>query len=134
MLKDVCNAIIDSAFKSSQMPIILSLENHCSAPQQQRMAELFIEIFGDNLLAEPLPSHPLESGILPPSPHSLRNKILLKGSKSTAARIGASLRRQMHRLTDEVDRLAGPRAAAQSEKYANERETTADSEIDSSVS
>ncbi|CAD5228286.1 unnamed protein product [Bursaphelenchus okinawaensis] len=80
--REVCEAIIEFAFKTSDYPIVLSLENHCNPPQQQHMANDFIEVFGDHLQAAALNSHPLEKGICLPSPTALFRKILLKGSKS----------------------------------------------------
>ncbi|KAI6226821.1 hypothetical protein M3Y95_00661300 [Aphelenchoides besseyi] len=77
--EDVCEAIMDSGFKSSDYPIVLSLENHCSPPQQQQMACYFKEIFGEHLQDTPLPNYPLEPGVPLPSPNLLRKKILLKG-------------------------------------------------------
>lgn len=40
-LKDVVEAINRSAFVNSEVPVILSIENHCSLPQQRKMAEIF---------------------------------------------------------------------------------------------
>lgn len=40
-LQDVVEAINRAAFVNSDMPIILSIENHCSLPQQRKMAEIF---------------------------------------------------------------------------------------------
>lgn len=37
----VCEAINRSAFVTSPYPVILSIENHCSLPQQQKMAQIF---------------------------------------------------------------------------------------------
>lgn len=39
--KDVVEAINRSAFVNSEMPVILSIENHCSLLQQRKMAEIF---------------------------------------------------------------------------------------------
>lgn len=44
--RDVIYAIRDYAFIRSSYPLILSLEVHCSIPQQIQMAEIFKEILG----------------------------------------------------------------------------------------
>ncbi|MEQ2267115.1 1-phosphatidylinositol 4,5-bisphosphate phosphodiesterase eta-2, partial [Xenotaenia resolanae] len=59
-------------------PLILSIENHCSVPQQKKMAQYLIEILGDKLDVSSVKAD--ESGRLP-SPESLRGKILVKGKK-----------------------------------------------------
>lgn len=41
ILQDVVEAVNRSAFVISDMPVILSIENHCSLPQQRKMAEIF---------------------------------------------------------------------------------------------
>ncbi|XP_028966613.1 1-phosphatidylinositol 4,5-bisphosphate phosphodiesterase classes I and II [Galendromus occidentalis] len=81
LLKEVIEAIADSAFKTSQYPVILSFENHCSPKQQAKMAQYCTKIFGDMLLNEPLSSHPLKSGVPLPSPNQLLRKIIIKNKK-----------------------------------------------------
>lgn len=39
--QDVVEAVNRSAFVISDMPVVLSIENHCSLPQQRKMAEIF---------------------------------------------------------------------------------------------
>jgi hypothetical protein len=39
--RDVVQTIADNAFLASPMPVILSIENHCSVAQQQKMAAIF---------------------------------------------------------------------------------------------
>ena len=39
--RDVVQTIAESAFVASPLPVILSIENHCSLPQQQKMAVIF---------------------------------------------------------------------------------------------
>ena len=39
--RDVVATIADAAFIASPYPVILSIENHCSLAQQQRMASIF---------------------------------------------------------------------------------------------
>nr|XP_027200086.1 1-phosphatidylinositol 4,5-bisphosphate phosphodiesterase classes I and II-like [Dermatophagoides pteronyssinus] len=81
-LKEVLEAIAESAFKTSHYPVILSFENHCSNKQQlTKMAKYCRQIFGDMLLTEPLPSHPLKPGIPLPSPNLLMKKIIIKDKK-----------------------------------------------------
>lgn len=60
--KDVLEAIAESAFKTSDFPVILSFENHCNPRQQAKIANYCRDIFGDMLLDKPLESHTLEPG------------------------------------------------------------------------
>jgi hypothetical protein len=57
--QEVCEAIMETAFKSSDYPIVLSLENHCCPSNQDKMANHFIEVFGEYLQERPLDSHPV---------------------------------------------------------------------------
>ncbi|XP_031437217.1 1-phosphatidylinositol 4,5-bisphosphate phosphodiesterase beta-4 isoform X2 [Clupea harengus] len=81
LFKDVIQAIRDTAFVSSEYPIILSFENHCSKPQQFKMAKYCEEIFGELLLKQPLDGFPLEAGRPLPSPAELKMKILIKNKR-----------------------------------------------------
>ncbi|XP_041809557.1 1-phosphatidylinositol 4,5-bisphosphate phosphodiesterase beta-2 [Chelmon rostratus] len=84
LFKDVIEAIGESAFKTSQYPIILSFENHVdSVKQQEKMANYCKTIFGDALLTEPLDKYPLKSGQQIPSPSELMGKILIKNKKGS---------------------------------------------------
>ena len=74
---DVLKTIKDHAFVSSEYPVILSIEDHCSLPQQKRMASAFREIFGDMLISSPIDKH--ETAL--PSPDRLKRKIILKHKK-----------------------------------------------------
>eukprot|EP00070_Physeter_catodon_P030750 XP_028337644.1 1-phosphatidylinositol 4,5-bisphosphate phosphodiesterase delta-4 isoform X1 [Physeter catodon] len=76
--KDVVAAIGQYAFQTSDYPVILSLENHCSWEQQEIIARHLTEILGNQLLSSTL------DGQLPtqlPSPEELQRKILVKGKK-----------------------------------------------------
>ncbi|XP_051998447.1 1-phosphatidylinositol 4,5-bisphosphate phosphodiesterase delta-4-like isoform X2 [Xyrauchen texanus] len=76
LLKDVISTVAQYAFKVSEYPLIVSIENHCSIEQQEVMARHFREILGDMLListADDRTSNEL------PSPQALQRKILLKG-------------------------------------------------------
>ncbi len=52
-----------------------------SAKAQAKMAQYFVDIFGDHLLTEPLPTHPCEKNYPLPSPNDLKYKILIKNKK-----------------------------------------------------
>ena len=77
LFKDALKGIHKHAFKKSEYPVILSLENHCSVKQQVQMAKHLKETFGDTLLLEPLP----EDGKELPSPEQLKGRVILKGKK-----------------------------------------------------
>ncbi|CAN9502256.1 unnamed protein product [Ophioblennius macclurei] len=84
LFKDVIEAIAESAFKTSQYPVILSFENHVdSVKQQEKMANYCKTIFGDALLTEPLEKYPLKPGQQIPSPCELMGKILIKNKKGS---------------------------------------------------
>ncbi|KAK2891652.1 1-phosphatidylinositol 4,5-bisphosphate phosphodiesterase beta-2 isoform X2 [Channa argus] len=84
LFKDVIEAIAESAFKTSQYPVILSFENHVdSVKQQEKMANYCKTIFGDALLTEPLEKYPLKPGQQIPSPSELLGKILIKNKKGS---------------------------------------------------
>jgi len=55
-------------------PVILSIENHCTIPQQRNMAALFRDIFGDMLLTDPIDAN----ATVLPSPNQLKRKIIIK--------------------------------------------------------
>jgi hypothetical protein len=76
---DVVQCIKDNAFKNNPYPVILSLETHCCVAQQDVMADIFIEIFGDMLL---LPTDIDKQTIREfHRPNQLKNKIILKGKR-----------------------------------------------------
>ena len=49
LFKDVIAAVKEHAFATSEYPVILSLENHCSVPMQRKMAEHLTTILGGEL-------------------------------------------------------------------------------------
>ncbi|XP_071832244.1 1-phosphatidylinositol 4,5-bisphosphate phosphodiesterase beta-1-like isoform X35 [Apostichopus japonicus] len=79
--KEVVEAINETAFKTSDYPVILSFENHCTPKVQAKMAHYCRTIFGDKLLVDPLDDYPLEKGQPLPTPTDLRGKILIKNRK-----------------------------------------------------
>ncbi|MCJ1251437.1 hypothetical protein MMC30_008670 [Trapelia coarctata] len=69
----VCAAIRDAAFVTSNLPVIVSLEIHTCAEQQEVMVEIMREEWGDMLVEAPS-----EVCTVLPSPAALRGKILVK--------------------------------------------------------
>jgi len=90
LFKDVIEAINESAFKTTDAPLILSFENHCSARQQLKMAAYCVQIFGDLLLEKPMEDFQLEPGTPLPSPKMLKKKILIKNKKRAVKEIKRS--------------------------------------------
>ncbi|KAH7710651.1 hypothetical protein AAVH_22058 [Aphelenchoides avenae] len=78
MFKDAIQAIADTAFTTSDYPVILSFENHCSPKQQLKMVQYCRDILGDLLLQSPLEDYPIEAGVCLPSPKALKRRILIK--------------------------------------------------------
>ncbi|KPJ09210.1 1-phosphatidylinositol-4,5-bisphosphate phosphodiesterase gamma-1 [Papilio machaon] len=74
---DVLRTIKEHAFVASDYPLILSIEDNCSLPQQRRMANAFQDVFGDMLLVQAIEKN--ETSL--PSPYDLRRKIILKHKK-----------------------------------------------------
>lgn len=74
---DVLKTIKEHAFVASDYPLILSIEDNCSLPQQRRMASAFQDVFGDMLLVQPIEKN--ETCL--PSPYDLRRKVILKHKK-----------------------------------------------------
>ncbi|XP_034950474.1 1-phosphatidylinositol 4,5-bisphosphate phosphodiesterase classes I and II isoform X2 [Chelonus insularis] len=79
--RDVIEAIAESAFKTSEFPVVLSFENHCNPRQQAKIAQYCREYFGEMLLDAPLDSHKLEPGQELPPPSFLKRKIIIKNKK-----------------------------------------------------
>uniref|UniRef100_A0A665UW96 1-phosphatidylinositol 4,5-bisphosphate phosphodiesterase n=1 Tax=Echeneis naucrates TaxID=173247 RepID=A0A665UW96_ECHNA len=107
LFKDVIEAIAESAFKTSQYPVILSFENHVdSVKQQEKMANYCKAIFGDALLTEPLDKYPLKPGQQIPSPSELMGKILIKNKKGHEK--PAQAKKTTTATTDQPTSTAGP--------------------------
>lgn len=83
-VREISRAIAKYAFVASPYPVIISAEIHCNVEQQDMVADIMREEFGDVLVTGPLPGreHELEQGVRDlPSPEELRGKILLKAKK-----------------------------------------------------
>ncbi|XP_049551066.1 1-phosphatidylinositol 4,5-bisphosphate phosphodiesterase zeta-1 isoform X1 [Orcinus orca] len=77
LFKTVIRAIHKYAFITSDYPVVLSLENHCSPSQQEVMADNLQSTFGDALLSDTLDDFPDKL----PSPEALKFKILVRNKK-----------------------------------------------------
>ncbi|XP_031359310.1 1-phosphatidylinositol 4,5-bisphosphate phosphodiesterase epsilon-1-like [Photinus pyralis] len=79
------NAVVETiernAFITSPYPVILSIENHCSLQQQNRMAHIFQRIFGDKLVSNFLFDTDYSDEPTLPSPEQLKYRILIKNKK-----------------------------------------------------
>ncbi|KAG5984766.1 hypothetical protein E4U55_003278 [Claviceps digitariae] len=71
--RHVCEAIRDSAFTVSDLPLIISLEVHCGAEQQVMMVNIMKEAWKGMLVRD----DEVRQGSLP-SPQELKRKILIK--------------------------------------------------------
>lgn len=77
LLEDAVKAINEHAFATTDLPLILSIENHCNVEQQDTMAYLFAEHFKNKLLTVPIDEGERQL----PSPWELRNRIIIKNRK-----------------------------------------------------
>ncbi|XP_072481727.1 1-phosphatidylinositol 4,5-bisphosphate phosphodiesterase epsilon-1 isoform X1 [Notamacropus eugenii] len=97
--KEVVEAIDRNAFINSDLPIIISIENHCSLPQQRKMAEIFKNVFGEKLVAKFLFESDFSDDPMLPSPDQLRKKVLLKNKKLKAHQTPVDiLKQKAHQL------------------------------------
>ncbi|KAJ0070554.1 hypothetical protein NL108_015871, partial [Boleophthalmus pectinirostris] len=94
LFRDVISTLKEYAFKASEFPVILSLENHCGVEQQNVMARHLKSILGESLQSSLITAEEPE---LLPSPQDLKGKILLKAKK-----LGGLEQRSDEALTDEV--------------------------------
>lgn len=73
--KDALIVIKEHAFIKSEYPVILSLENHCTAASQERMEKYFLEILGRENIYIIDPENP---PLIYPSPNELKKKFIIK--------------------------------------------------------
>uniref|UniRef100_A0A8D0BXA7 Phosphoinositide phospholipase C n=1 Tax=Salvator merianae TaxID=96440 RepID=A0A8D0BXA7_SALMN len=76
--REVVTTLEKYAFRATNYPVIISIENHCSIEQQDIMAQQLKGILGEQLLLTTI------DGRVPvqlPSPEELKGKIILKGKK-----------------------------------------------------
>lgn len=91
LLREVCEAIVKYGFVASPYPIIISAEIHCSISQQDLIAAIMIEVFGEKLVRMPMDGEGEKGGLegmvmtskkkeveALPTPEQLKERILLK--------------------------------------------------------
>ncbi|XP_034368020.1 1-phosphatidylinositol 4,5-bisphosphate phosphodiesterase zeta-1 isoform X1 [Arvicanthis niloticus] len=103
LFKTVIQAINKYAFVTSDYPVVLSLENHCSPGQQEVMADILQNTLGDFLLSDMLDEFPDSL----PSPEALKFKILVKNKKvgtlaKTRERMGMDKRGKVLEWEEEI--------------------------------
>ncbi|WWC66358.1 uncharacterized protein I206_100259 [Kwoniella pini CBS 10737] len=79
-VRDICRAINQYAFVSSPYPVIISAEIHCSYEQQNRLASILKDVFGERLVTAPLAGPCTDL----PSPEQLMHRILFKAKPPKA--------------------------------------------------
>uniref|UniRef100_A0A1A8CF96 Phosphoinositide phospholipase C n=1 Tax=Nothobranchius kadleci TaxID=1051664 RepID=A0A1A8CF96_NOTKA len=129
---DVVEAINRSAFVSSDMPVILSIENHCSLLQQRKMAEIFKSVFGERLVTRFLFESDFSDDPHLPSPLQLRGKILLKNKKLKAHQAPVDiLKQKAHQLAHmHAQASNGSPGVSSPSNHANEEEEEEEDEYD----
>jgi len=76
---DVLRAIDEAAFASSPLPVLISVEMHCSSDQQKKCARYMRSVFGDKLLLPDDLSKLGGAAAAVLSPEALAGRILVKG-------------------------------------------------------
>ncbi|XP_053720774.1 1-phosphatidylinositol 4,5-bisphosphate phosphodiesterase epsilon-1 isoform X1 [Synchiropus splendidus] len=129
--KDVVEAINRSAFVNSDMPVILSIENHCSLPQQRKMADIFKTVIGDRLVTRFLFESDFSDDPHLPSPWQLRGRILLKNKKLKAHQAPVDiLKQKAHQLAHLQAQASNGSPIASPGNNGNEEEEEDEDEYD----
>uniref|UniRef100_A0A8D3BAA9 Phosphoinositide phospholipase C n=1 Tax=Scophthalmus maximus TaxID=52904 RepID=A0A8D3BAA9_SCOMX len=130
--KDVVEAINRAAFVNTDMPVILSIENHCSLPQQRKMAEIFKTVFGERLVTRFLFESDFSDDPHLPSPLQLRGRILLKNKKLKAHQAPVDiLKQKAHQLAHmQAQASNGLPGVTSPGNHANEEEEEEEDEYD----
>ncbi|XP_069095949.1 1-phosphatidylinositol 4,5-bisphosphate phosphodiesterase epsilon-1 isoform X2 [Pleurodeles waltl] len=128
--KEVVEAIDRNAFINSDMPIIISIENHCSLPQQRKMADIFKNVFGDKLVTKFLFESDFSDDPMLPSPWQLKGKILLKNKKLKAHQTPVDILKQKAHQLANMQVQASNGCSASNTSANNEEEDEEEDEYD----
>lgn len=77
-LRDVCQALVKYAFRTSPYPVVISAEIHCGLEQQDQLVDIILDIFKDSIIQAPVNGRPKIEQL--PSPEALKHKFLFKVS------------------------------------------------------
>ena len=110
--EDAIKGIAANAFRTSEFPVILSLENHCSVVQQNVMQSMMKKHFGEMLCRPELTA----DGELPPL-NSLCRKIVLKGKVSKATALASGVEQGEASDSEDEDDEAQKRMIQSSMKH-----------------
>ncbi|XP_037134464.1 1-phosphatidylinositol 4,5-bisphosphate phosphodiesterase epsilon-1 isoform X4 [Syngnathus acus] len=131
--KDVVEAINRSAFVNSDMPVVLSIENHCSLPQQRKMADIFKTVFGERLVTRFLFEGDFGDDPHLPSPLQLRGRVVLKNKKLKAHQAPVDiLKQKAHQLANLQAQASNgsPGGSASPGSHTNEEEEEDEDDYD----
>lgn len=92
--RKVCQAVRDAAFVTSDLPIIVSLEVHCSHEQQEIMVNIIKQIWGPYLAMLPVHAYDKPDELALPSPMELRKRILIKVKYTPPEKAAAKAKRE----------------------------------------
>ena len=109
LFSDCISVISRYAFDASPYPLILSLEVHCCAAQQEIMVEIMLKEFGDRLVKDVLDPN---SQTLP-SPEQLKGRILVKAKTRPTERTAAPERPSEVRVHTRQRSVSSPAAQQQ---------------------
>lgn len=88
LLRDVCRTLKRHGFTKSKFPLILSIEQHCSAEQKDKCAKIWEEEFGTALLRRQPGLSDAEAAMV--TPNQAKNKFIIKAKMWNAGQHGAS--------------------------------------------
>ncbi|NXA34544.1 PLCE1 phosphodiesterase, partial [Eudromia elegans] len=128
--KEVVEAIDRNAFITSDMPVIISIENHCSLPQQRKMADIFKGVFGEKLVTKFLFESDFSDDPMLPSPGQLKRKILLKNKKLKAHQTPVDILKQKAHQLAHMQAQASNGGSASTPASTNEEEEDEEDEYD----
>ncbi|CAF1138244.1 unnamed protein product [Adineta steineri] len=120
-LHEVLEVINTYAFDKTNYPLILCMELQCCISQQERVAQLFIETFGEklflhNVMISTDKNMTSKNGQTLPSPNDLRGKIIIKSKK-----ISSIISTEYGEITDDEDCYEDYKRRSKKESISNNK-------------